>query len=161
MSDMFRQMFRYAYPEYAVGFSLTFTMKNRAAQADDVRARLELHQAEIAFEQTKANVGIQVRTALTALTQSQSQVEAAQKAVAASQEAADAEQVKWDLGYSTLDIVYQKELDLTSARAAEIQSRVNYAKAVIAQELAVGYLLESHGIAFDEALKGSLWKSSR
>jgi len=115
-------------------------MKNRAAQADDVRARLELHQAEIAFEQTKANVGIQVRT-LTALTQSQSQVEAAQKAVAASQEAANAEQVKWDLGYSTLDIVYQKELDLTSARAAEIQSRVDYAKAVIAQGLAVGYLL--------------------
>ena len=104
MSDVFRQMFRYAYPEYAVGFSLTF---------------------------------------------------------AASQEAANAEQVKWDLGYSTLDIVYQKELDLTSARAAEIQSRVNYAKAVIAQELAVGYLLESHGIAFDEALKGSLWKSQR
>ena len=57
--------------------------------------------------------------------------------------------------------MYQKELDLTSARAAEFQSRVNYAKAVIAQELAVGYLLESHGIAFDEALKGSLWKSSR
>ena len=53
MSDVFRQMFRYAYPEYAVGFSLTFTMKNRAAQADDVRARLELHQAEIAFEQTR------------------------------------------------------------------------------------------------------------
>ncbi len=161
MSDMFRQMFRYAYPEYAVGFSLTLTMKNRAAQADDVRARLELHQAEIAFEQTKANVGIQVRTALTALTQSQSQVEAAQRAVAASQEAADAEQVKWDLGYSTLDTVYQKELDLTSARAAEVQSRVDYEKAVIAQELAVGYLLESHGIAFDEALKGSLWKSQR
>ena len=159
MSDMFRQMFRYAYPEYAVGFSLSFAIKNRAAQADDVRARLELHQAEVGFEQTKANVGIQVRTALTALTQSRSQVEAAQRAVAASQEAADAEQVKWDLGYSTLDTVYQKQVDLTSARAAEIQSRVDYAKAVVAQELAVGNLLESHGIAFDEALKGSLWRS--
>jgi len=159
MSDMFRQIIRYAYPEYAVGFSLSFAIKNRAAQADDVRARLELHQAEVGFEQTKANVGIQVRTALTALTQSQSQIEAAKRAVAASQEAADAEQVKWDLGSSTLDVVYQKQMDLTSARAAEIQSRVDYAKAVIAQELAVGNLLESHGIAFDEALKGSLWKS--
>ena len=159
VSDMFRQMFRYAYPEYAVGFSLSFAIKNRAAQADDVRARLELHQAEVGFEQTKANVGIQVRTALTALTQSRSQVEAAKRAVAASQEAADAEQVKWDLGYSTLDTLYQKQVDLTSARAAEIQSRVDYAKAVVAQELAVGNLLESHGIAFDEALKGSLWRS--
>jgi outer membrane protein TolC len=161
VSDMVRQMFRYAYPEYAVGFSLTFAIKNRAAQADDVRARLELHQAEIGFEQTKANIGIQVRTALTALAQSRAQVAAAQKVVAANQEAADAERTKWDLGFSTLDTVYQKELDLTSARAAEIQSRVDYAKDVIAQEVAVGNLLESHGIVFDEALKGSLGKSSR
>ena len=36
-TDVFRQMFRYAYPEYGLGFSLTFSIKNRAAQADNLR----------------------------------------------------------------------------------------------------------------------------
>ena len=40
----------------------------------------------------------------------------------------------------------------------EIQLRVNYAKAVIAQESAVGQLLDNHGIDYEDALRGSLWK---
>ena len=160
MNETFRQMFAYTYPEVGFGFSLSFAVKNRAAQADDVRARLELQQAQVAFEQTKANVGLQVRTALTSITQNRSQVEAAQRAVAASQQTAEAEQEKWMAGFSTLDNVYQRQVDLAQAQAAEIQSRVNYAKSVIAEELAVGSLLESHDIVFDDALRGNLWKGS-
>ena len=160
-SDVFRQMFRYAYPEYGLGFSLTFSIKNRAAQADNLRARLERQQGEVTLEQTKANVGIDIRTAIANLTQSRSQVEAAHRAVTASQETADAEQDRWTLGISTLDNVYQKQVDLMRAQAAEIQLRVNYAKTVIAQESAVGTLLENHGIDYEEALRGSLWKGPK
>jgi hypothetical protein len=49
------------------------------------------------------------------------------------------------------------QLDLATAQAAEIQSRVDHAKAVIAQQVAVGSFLDDHGIAFDDALKGNLW----
>jgi outer membrane protein TolC len=121
---------------------------------------MERQQAQVGFEQTKANVDVQVRTAVTNLTQARSQVEAAERAVTASQTAADAEQEKWSEGISTLDNVFQTQLDLITAQAAEIQSRVNYAKAVIAQEVAVGNLLESHKIDFDKALQGTLWKGS-
>src|SRR2546422_5715504 len=157
-TDVFRQMFRYAYPEYGLGFSLTFSIKNRAAQADNLRARLERQRGEVILEQTKANVGIDVRTAVANLTQSRSQVEAAHRAVAASQETADAEQDRWTLGISTLDNLYQKQVDLMRAQATEIQLRVNYAKAVIARDSAVGILLENHGIDYEDALRGSLWK---
>ena len=157
-TDVFRQMFRYAYPEYGLGFSLTFSIKNRAAQADNLRARLERQRGEVILEQTKANVGIDVRTAVANLTQSRSQVEAAHRAVTASQETADAEQERWTLGISTLDNLYQKQVDLMRAQATEIQLRVNYAKAVIARDSAVGILLENHGIDYEDALRGSLWK---
>jgi outer membrane protein TolC len=160
LDQMFRQLIQYAYPEYSVGLTLSFPIKNRAAQADDVRARIERQQAQVGFEQTKANVDVQVRTAVTNLTQARSQVEAARRAASASQTAADAEQEKWSEGISTLDNVFQTQLDLITAQAAEIQSRVNYAKAVIAQEVAVGNLLESHKIDFDKALQGTLWKGS-
>jgi outer membrane protein TolC len=160
MSGMFKQMFQYSYPEFAVGLTLTFPVKNRAALADDVRARLELQQAQVAFEQTKANLGIQVRTALTNSTQTRAQIDAARRAAEAAQRTADGEQEKWAAGVSTLGAVLQTQLDLATAQAAEIQARVDHAKAVIAQEVAVGSFLENHGISFDDALKGSLWRGN-
>jgi outer membrane protein TolC len=88
------------------------------------------------------------------------QVAAAQRAVAATQKTAEAEQVKWDTGFSTLENVYQTQIDLTRAQAAEIQSRVDYAKSVIAQEVALGNFLEAHNIVYDTALQGRLWRDS-
>ena len=157
-SRMFRQMVRYAYPEYGVVFQLSFSLKNRAAQADNLRARLEVQRQEVVVEQTKANVASNIRTALANVIQSRSQVEAAHRAVITSQETADGEQERWILGSSTLDNVYRKQVDLVRAKAAEIQVRVNYAKAVIAQEQATGQLQENHGIVFEDALRGTLWK---
>jgi outer membrane protein TolC len=157
---MFRQLLEYVYPEYSMGFTLTIPIKNRAAQADDVRARIERHQAEVAFERTKSSVDVQVRTGISNLIQSQAQVEAAHRAFLASETAANAEQDKWEEGITILDNVLQTQLDLMNARFAEIQSRVNYAKAVIAEEVAVGNLLESQGIDFEQALRGRLWTDS-
>ena len=158
MGGMFGQMWGYADPEYAFGFSLSFSVKNRAAQADNVRARLELQQTQVVLDQTKANVAVQVRSQMTNLAPARSQVEAAVRAVAASQETADAEQVRWSSGYSTLDRVYQTQVDLVRAQIAEIQSRVNYAKAVVTAEGAAGTLNPRYGIQFEDALKGDLWK---
>ena len=156
--SMFRTMFRYAYPEYAVVFQLSFSIKNRAAQADNLRARLERQRQEVVVEQTKSNVALNIRTAIENVNQSRSEIEAAQRAVETSQAAADAEQERWTLGYSTLDNVYQKQVDLMRARTAELQLRVNYGKDVIARESATGLLLENHGIDYEDAYRGSLWK---
>ncbi|HYR45295.1 MAG TPA: TolC family protein [Terriglobia bacterium] len=158
LSGMFGRMWRYDEPEYGIGFSLSFSVKNRAAQADNLRARLELQQAQVVLDQTKANVALQVRMQMTNLAPARSQVEAAVRAVAASQETADAEQVRWTSGYSSLDKVYQTQMDLVRAQIAEIQSRVNYAKAVVTAEGAAGTFNPRYGIVFEEALKGDLWK---
>jgi outer membrane protein TolC len=154
---MLQQMFKYAYPEFGIGFSLNFSVKNRAAQADNLRARLERQRQEVVVEQTKSNSAIQIRTAIANMTQSKSQAEASRRAVTTSQETADAEQVRWSLGVSTLDTVYQKQVDLVRAQAADIQVRLNYAKAVIAEEGSTGQLLENHGIDYEDAYRGSLW----
>src|SRR5206468_10782073 len=86
---------------------LSFSIKNRAAQADNVRARLEVQRQEVVVEQTKANVANNIRTQVANASQSRPQVEAAHRAVVTSQEIADAEQVRWNLGFSTLDNVFQ------------------------------------------------------
>jgi outer membrane protein TolC len=50
--------------------------------------------------------------------------------------------------------------DVVTAQSARTQAQANYAKALIAFELATGTLLERNGVAFDEAFRGNLWKAS-
>jgi outer membrane protein TolC len=158
LNGMFRQVLTSDYPEYAIGFSLSFSVKNRAAQADNLRARLELKQAEAVLDQAKANMVLQIRTSITNLTPTRSQVEAAENAVAASQETADAEQERWNTGVSTLDKVYQTQVDLVRAQMAAIQSRLNYAKTLMTAESAGGTFLTINGITTADAVRGNLWK---
>ena len=47
--------------------------------------------------------------------------------------------------------------DLAEAESADVQARVNYAKSLVAYQVAVGSLLEHNGIDADEALRGNLW----
>ena len=158
MGGMLGQMWRYTYPEFGVGFQLSFTVKNRTAQADNLRARLELEQAKVVLDQAKANSVLNIRTTVTNLTPSRAQVEAAQQATAASQETAAAEQERWNIGVSTLDKVYQTQVDLVTAQLAEIRARVNYAKTLMAAESAAGTFLDLYGIDAQDSARGNLWK---
>lgn len=158
VSDMFAQIGGFTNPEFSAGFSLDFTVKNRAAQADNMRARLERQQAEVALDQAKANMALSMRTSIGTLASSRSQVEAAQRATAASKELADAEQERWMIGVSTIDRVNQTQVDLVHSQMAEIQSRLNYAKNLMAAESADGSFLDLNGLTMDGGIKGSLWE---
>jgi outer membrane protein TolC len=158
VGGMVKQMFEYAYPEWAVGFAMTFSVKNRAAQADNLRARLELEQAKAVLDQAKANSVLNIQTTVTNLTPTRSQVEAAQTAVAASREIADAEQERWAGGVSTLDKVYQTQLDLVRDQLAEIQTRVTYAKTLHAAQSAAGTFVVVNNIKPEDGVRGTLWK---
>jgi outer membrane protein TolC len=158
LGGTFGQSFRSNYPEFAIGLSLGFSVKNRAAQADNLRARLELEQAKVALDQAKANSVLNIRTSITSLAPSRAQVEAAQQATAASQRTADAEQEKYDIGVSAIDKVYHTQVDLVTAQLAEIKARVNYAKTLMAAESAAGTFLDVYSINAADGARGNLWK---
>jgi outer membrane protein TolC len=94
------------------------------------------------------------------LTRDRAQVEAAQRALAASQRAFDGEQTMLRAGFSTPYRVLLAQRDLTAAQSADIQVRVNYAKALVAHQIAVGSFLERNGIDADAAERGSLLTES-
>ena len=156
---MFRQMAQWVYPEYSAGFSLTFTVRNRAAQADNVRDRLELEQTRVSLQRTRNQAEQTARTAVIGLIQFKAQVEAGQRAVENSEQAFRGEQIRLANGISTAYRVILAARDLAAAQLVLIQTKVSYAKAQIALELAEGTILEKHGINFDRAFAGSLWKT--
>lgn len=153
-----RQLLRWNYPEYSVGFTWSMPVLNRAAQADDVRARLETQQSVATLQRTRRQVVLQVQNATAAIEQNRAGIRAADRALVASRAAYEGEQERLRAGMSTPYRVLQAQRDMTSAEAADVQARVNYAKALAAYDVAVSGLLEKHGIDVDAAERGSLWR---
>ena len=142
LSNAISQVFHSNFPEYAVGFSLSFSLRNRSAQADNIRARLEQQQSETAIQRTRNQITLEVRNAVIALAQAKAQVAAAEKAVERSKEQLDAEQKKLAAGVSTPYNVVLNQRDLLAAQLSAVQARAGYAKARVEIDRSTGMLLE-------------------
>ena len=86
------------------------------------------------------SIALEVRKAVIGLVQSKAQVEAAHKAAQLSGEALAAEEAKLLEGVSIPYDVIRRQRDYRSARFAEVQARVNYAKALVERDRAMGIL---------------------
>ena len=153
------QDFAAQYPEYASGMSLVIPLRNRAAQADNLRARLEQRQIEVGMQRLKQQVQLEVRQAMVSLTQGQAQVEAANEAVKLAGQVLDAEQAKLESGVSTTYNVILRQRDLATARGAQISAAVTYAKALVDIHRATGATLKENGIELNDALTGEITKN--
>jgi outer membrane protein TolC len=147
---------RFKYPEVAFGLTLSFPVRNRQAQADEVRTRLELNQSQDMLVRTRNQIAIDVQNALIGLTNSNAQVRAAVEAVRLAHENLDGEQKKLAAGLATPYDVVLAQRDLLTAELAEVQSRDSYAKAKVAWDQALGLTLESSHVSLDEMLRGRM-----
>ncbi len=159
-TPMFRQLAQFLYPEYSAGFALTFNIHNRAAQADDIRSRLDTQQVETSNAQTRSTVALAVQSAVKALVQNKAQIEAAHRAVETSQLAFTGQQVRLQNGLATPYAVILAQRDLNTAQYAEIEARVTAAKDLVSLEIATETFLKDHNVVFDTAIRGDVWRGS-
>ncbi len=152
------QMIDGNYPEYSGGFSLTLPLRNRAAQADNLRAQMELQQTQLSLQALRNQIELNIRQAMIGLVQGKSQVEAAHEATLLAQQALAAEKKKLGVGTSTPYNVILRQSDLSAAEYAEVQAVDGYAKALVAMDQARGAMLERNGMTFDDALRGTISK---
>ena len=128
----FTEAVHFRYPQYAFGVTISFPLRNRQAQADEIRSRLELRQSQDALVRTKSQVEVDVQNALIVVRQGKAQVVAAHQATLLDQQKLDAERKRLDIGLSTSYNVILLQRDLFTDRLAEAQARDAYAKARIA-----------------------------
>ncbi len=138
IAQSLRQVFGSDFPEYAFGFSLTIPLRNRSAQADSVRARLEEQQAETALQGTRNGIALEVRQALIGLVQAKSQIEASHNSVGLTEQLLKAEEEKLLSGLSTPYEVIRIQRDLLVAQLSEVQARAAYAKALVELDRSTG-----------------------
>lgn len=159
VSDSFGNTFGGNFPEYAGGLTLNLPIRNRAAQADSLRAQLEQGQSNVSLQRSKNQVGLEVRQAIIGLQQGKAQVEAAHQAARLARETMVAEQKKLAAGVSTSYNVILRVRDLTTAQYAEVQAVDAYAKALVEMDRSMGTSLDRNGILLPDALAGSVTKT--
>lgn len=158
MINALGQSFKAKYPEYAGGFGMSIPLRNRTAQADNLRSQLEKNQLLINRQRSRNTISLEVRKAIIGLMQGKAQVEAAHKAAALAREMYEGEKIKLEAGASTSYDVILRERDLLSARYAEVGAMTTYAKAMVEMDRARGVTMERNGIEYADALSGNLPK---
>ncbi|HXW93387.1 MAG TPA: TolC family protein [Terriglobales bacterium] len=155
-SSAFTDLFKANSPDYALGLSLSIPLRNRAAQADQIRSQLEYRQAQLHLQQLQNQIGIEVRNAQYALLQNRSRVETARKARDLAQQTFDIEQKKKALGASTSNLVLQAQRDLAQAESNFVAGMSAYEKSRVELDRATGLSLSHMGIQIQDAEKGEV-----
>src|SRR5258706_13000460 len=139
-----------------VGISLNIPLRNRAAQAVQIRSELEYRKAQMRLQQIENQVGLGVRHAQYAVTQNRASVDSAQAAVELGHQSLDAEQKKYQFGTSTNTLVLQFQSQLATAESTLVNAMVAYEKSRVELDRATGQLLDHAGISIDDAARGQV-----
>ncbi len=154
----FGNLFDSSAPDKGVGLTLTIPIRNRAAQATQIRSELEYRQAQLRLKQLEDQVTIQVQNAQFQVQQTRAQVEAATKGRELAAQSLDAEQKKYALGASTNTLVLQAQRDLAQAESQVVTAQTAYEKARVNLDLVTSQILEHYGINIADAETGSVSK---
>jgi outer membrane protein TolC len=154
------QVFQNKFPDYLVGVTVQIPIRNRANQATNQHAILQLRQIETQMQQLKNAAVVDVRNTYIALEQGRVQVATASEARKLQQQTFDAEQKKYQLGASTVYQVILTQRDLVNAQGAELRALANLLEAKAAYERAVGRTLEVNRVTIADVKHGEVEKDT-
>jgi outer membrane protein len=143
-------------PDKGIGLTLNIPIRNRAAQAVQIRSELEFRQAQMRLQQIENQVGIEVRNAQYAVQQNRASVDSAKAALDLARESLDAEQKKYQFGTSTTTLVLQYQSQLATAESTLVNATVAYEKSRVELARATGTLLDDDHISIDDAVRGQV-----
>lgn len=155
-TNAFTQLVHTDFPDYAVGLSVNLPIRNRGAQADQVRSELEYRQAQMRSLQLQNQVGIEVRNAQFAVEQNRARVDTARQARDLASQTFDIERKRFALGASTSNDVLHRQRDLAQAESTLVNAMSAYAKSRVELDRSTGSLLSRYGIVLDEAESGNV-----
>jgi outer membrane protein len=155
-STTFHHLFNGSAPDKGVAFQLDIPIRNRVAQATQIRSQLEFRQAELLIRQFENSVAIVVRNDQFALEQDRARVVAAREAQRLAAQSLDAEQKKYSLGASTFFNVLSAQSALATAEENVVSAEIAYAKQRVTLDRDTGLTLEHNNIKLDEALSGNI-----
>ena len=146
-------------PDYGVGVNLQIPLRNRTAQADQVRSQMEYRQSQMRLQQLYTQIRIQIINSVYALTNDRAAVGSAQSARDYAAQSLDAEQKKYRLGASTTANVLQQERNLATAEDNLISATAAYARDRSSLSQILANVLDRYGISLQDAASGDVTRA--
>lgn len=143
-------------PDKGVQLTLNIPIRNRTAQATQIRSELEYRQSQMHVQQLENQIRIEVRNAQFSVQQNRASVASARAAVKLARQSIDAEQQRFTLGASTSTLVLQNQAALTQAETTLLSAMAAYEKSQVELERATGLLLDHAGIKIADTDKGEV-----
>jgi outer membrane protein len=144
------------HPTYFAGFSVNIPIRNRAAQADQVRSELEFRQAEVRLQQLQNTIAIDVRNAQFSVQQNRAAVDAALKAREFASQSLEAEQKKLAQGLSTTYNVLTQLSNVSTAESNLVNAMSAYEASKLQLDIVTGRTLDTLGININDAESGNV-----
>jgi outer membrane protein len=155
-NSAFGNLFNSSAPDKGIGVNLNIPIRNRAAQANQVRSDLEYRQSQVALQQTENTITLQVRQAQFAMQQNYAALQAAIAARDYARESLTAEQKKFTYGASTPTLVLQASSNLTQAESNVLNAAANYEKSKVNLDFTTAETLTKMGIDVSDAESGKV-----
>ena len=134
LSGVNRDLNGFKYPGYVMGLNLSVPLGNHTAKGNLLAAKANARSSELSLRDLELGIQLEVRQASRNVDAAEKGVEAAKKTRTFREKDLEAEQKKFENGMSTNFLVLSKQNDLDSAKSAELQAQITYAKAVTALE---------------------------
>ena len=154
--NAFHDLFNSTGPDKGVGVNLNIVLRNRAAQAEQVRSDLEYRQSQVGLQQTENQIIIEVRQSQFSVQQSYAALQAAIAARDFKKESLTAEQKKFGYGASTPTAVLQASSDLTTAESNVLNAAATYEKSKVQLDKSTAETLAKLGIDMADAESGQV-----
>src|SRR5207249_5857648 len=151
--DAFGQLFSYNYTGYSVGFNLSIPLSNKSVQAEYSKALTDKQSLLAKRNKLAQQIALEVRNANSQVEMNRARIVAAERALELAIMQLEAEQKKFQLGTSQLRFVLQEQQNVTAAQTSQIQALVNYAKALVDYDKAVGRALQKNNIEIEKQLQ--------
>ncbi len=122
----FANLFRSDAPNFTVGLTISFPLRNQTAKADLVTARLQTERIDAQTRSQEQAVVSEVRNAVQAVETARQRISTAKRARENAEIQLEGERKLFEVGRSTTFLLFQRENALTNSRNAEIRAETDY-----------------------------------
>jgi len=127
-------------------------LSNRSQQAEYARVTTERRTGEENIKAIEAQIALEVRNAITAVEMNKARIETARVSRGLQEQQYAAEQRRFELGASTVRFVLEEQDNLQRLQTNEIAALVNYRKALVDYDHALGVTLKKNNVNIEKAI---------
>ena len=152
VTDAFANLLRLQNKGFSAGVSMQIPLSNRSQQAEYARVTTERRTGEENIKAIEAQIALEVRNAITAVEMNKARIETARVSRELQEQQYAAEQRRFELGASTVRFVLEEQDNLQRLQTNEIAALVNYRKALVDYDHALGVTLKKNNVNIERAI---------